>query len=69
MQIRTKPEDSGPSTHEAVAELESVNAVKRSPSGQLSVSLEEVSKTRAFRRDLQILGRIRQFVRTSASNR
>lgn len=51
---------------QTVVDLETKGAVKRSASGQLSVSLDDVSKTPTFRRDLRTLTRIRELVKVSA---
>lgn len=55
------PKSCGDRTRGALpaGELEAANAVKRSDSGQLSVSIDAVSKTDSFKRDLETLARIR----------
>ena len=50
-------------------ELAAAGAVKRSGSGQLSVSIDAVSKTDAFRRDLQTLARIRELAQAGSVDR
>ena len=52
-----------------VGELETGNAVKRSDSGQLSVSIGDVSKTETFKRDLDPLGRIRRLTKAVSVGR
>jgi hypothetical protein len=50
-------------------DLESAGAVTRSASGKLSVSIGEVMKTETFRRDLKVLGRIRELSAKLATSR
>lgn len=52
-----------------VGELEAGKAVRRSDSGQLSVSIGDVSKTEAFKRDLKTLGRIRLLTKANPVGR
>ncbi len=56
-----------PSTPDS--DVDFANAVKRSDSGQLSVSIEDVSKTPSFKRDLETLARIRQRAESGSSGR
>lgn len=44
-------------------ELEFAHAVRRSASGQLSVSIDDLSKTKTFSRDLKVLSRIAELQR------
>ena len=59
--VKTSVGRKGPPS--VVGELEAGNAVKRSDSGQLSVSIGDVSKTETFKRDLEALGRIRRLAK------
>jgi hypothetical protein len=52
-----------------VGELESARAVRRSASGQMSVSIADVSKTQSFKRDLKTLVRIRELAKTTTAVR
>jgi hypothetical protein len=61
--------DSGSSSSSGVGELEAGKAVRRSDSGQLSVSIGDVSKTESFRRDLKTLGRIRLLAKANPVGR
>jgi hypothetical protein len=54
---------------DTAGELESAGAVRRSASGQLSVSIADVSKTQSFQRDLKTLGRIRELAKTTTAGR
>jgi hypothetical protein len=45
------------------------DAVKRSETGQLSVSIDDLSKTQSFKRDLDVLRRIRERSETPTSGR
>ncbi len=51
------------------ADRDFTDAVKRSDTGQLSVSISDLSKTETFRRDLDALIRIRQRSETPTSER
>jgi hypothetical protein len=50
-------------------EREFAEAVKRSDTGQLSVSIDDLSKTQSFKRDLGVLRRIRERSETPTSGR
>lgn len=51
------------------AERDFAEAVKRSDTGQLSVSIDDLSKTQSFKRDLDVLRRIRERSETPTSGR
>jgi hypothetical protein len=66
--------NSGPSKSEragsaCVRELQTSTAVRRSDSGQMSVSIGDVSQTEAFKRNLEALGRIRRMAKATAAGR
>jgi hypothetical protein len=61
-------QDASPGS-DMVGELESARAVRRSASGQMSVSIADVSKTQSFKRDLKTLGRIRELAKTTTAGR
>ena len=67
MLFASKPTPRHPA--EARAEREFAEAVKRSDTGQLSVSIDDLSKTRSFKRDLDVLRRIRERSETPAFGR
>ena len=50
------------------ADREFAEAVKRSETGQLSVSIDDLSKTQSFKRDLDVLRRIRERSETPPSS-
>jgi hypothetical protein len=56
-------------TADQTSDLEKKGAVKRSASGQLSVSLVDVSQTASFQRNLTALGRIRRQLTKAAAAR
>lgn len=58
-----------PPAPDTVGELESARAVRRSASGQMSVSIADVSKTQSFKRDLKTLRRIRELSKTTTAGR
>ena len=56
-------------TEQPAGDLAAAGAVKRSSSGQLSVSIDAVSKTDSFQRNLQTLARIRELVQAGPVGR
>lgn len=70
MFFSTKASSRSPAAAAALAEdRDFAEAVKRSGSGQLSVSIDDLSKTGSFKRDLDILKQIREQSQTSAPSR
>jgi hypothetical protein len=67
MRFGSKTSSGQPGT--APAERDFAEAVKRSDSGQLSVSIDDLSKTQSFKRDLDVLRRIRERSETPTSGR
>jgi len=61
--------NSPPQPPRSLAERAFAEAVKRSDTGQLSVSIDDLSKTQSFKRDLDVLRRIRERSETPSSER
>lgn len=60
---------SGPPRNNRQGDRAFAEAVKRSDTGQLSVSIDDLSKTQSFKRDLDVLRRIRERSQTPSSDR
>ena len=69
MQRQVKSTVGRPTSLEPMSELQTLGVVKRSDSGQLSVSIGDVSKTESFKRDLETLGRIRRLTKVNSVRR
>lgn len=69
MQRQVKSTVERPTPLEPMSELQTLGVVKRSDSGQLSVSIGDVSKTESFKRDLETLGRIRRLAKVNSVRR
>ena len=67
MRFGPKPSTGAPATSQEDRDF--AEAVKRSDTGQLSVSIDDLSKTKSFKRDLDALRRIRERSETPASGR
>jgi hypothetical protein len=63
---KSSPTSPAPTT---AADRDFAGAVKRSDTGQLSVSIDDLSKTPSFKRDLDVLRRIRERSETPTSGR